>query len=438
MSVLAPAAPTMPRPWRRAAAWLGFLAPFFYLTYGSANWLAASRTDVPSLVFGWEHAIPFLPWTIVPYWSVNAFYGLSLFLCADRQELDTHGRRLVTAQIVAVVCFVLLPLRFSFDKPDHGGGLPGFLFDALAGFDKPFNQAPSLHIALLVILWVLYRRHCPAVLRPLLHLWFLMIGVSVLTTYQHHFIDIPTGALLGLACLWIWPDRGPSPLAGAAATRDPRRRQLAGRYAAGAMITAVAGRAIGGAGLWLMWPAVSMALVAANYYALGPGGFQKDPAGRMSLAPRLLLAPYLVAAFVSSRLWTRRDPAPVEVTPGVWLGRAPAGLDASRFAERVDVAAELPAARGARVRAFPMLDLVTPTAIELREATDAVRRAERPVLVHCALGYSRSAATIAAHLVRSGLADDAHAAVAMVRRARPGVVLSDAAVAEIGEAGRLP
>ena len=32
-------------------------------------------------------------------------------------------------------------------------GLPGFLFAVLGGFDKPFNQAPSLHIALLVIIW---------------------------------------------------------------------------------------------------------------------------------------------------------------------------------------------------------------------------------------------------------------------------------------------
>ena len=30
-------------------------------------------------------------------------------------------------------------------------GFAGFLFRALGAFDKPFNQAPSLHIALLVI-----------------------------------------------------------------------------------------------------------------------------------------------------------------------------------------------------------------------------------------------------------------------------------------------
>ena len=74
-----PVAALAARPWRRAIAWLCFLAPFFYLTYGAANWLTSLRVSVPSIVFGWEHAIPFLGWTIIPYWSINAFYGLSLF-----------------------------------------------------------------------------------------------------------------------------------------------------------------------------------------------------------------------------------------------------------------------------------------------------------------------------------------------------------------------
>lgn len=54
--------------------------------------------------------------------------------------------------------FLLWPLRYSFVRPETGGVF-GWLFAVLLGFDKPFNQAPSLHIVLLVVLWVRYAQH---------------------------------------------------------------------------------------------------------------------------------------------------------------------------------------------------------------------------------------------------------------------------------------
>ena len=51
-------------------------------------------------------------------------------MCATRAELDTHGRRLLTAQIVAVACFILFPLRAcfipggDFSAYYQAGGLP--------------------------------------------------------------------------------------------------------------------------------------------------------------------------------------------------------------------------------------------------------------------------------------------------------------------------
>ena len=300
------------RPWGRALLWLAGLGIFFYSSYGLANYLADQRVFVPSIVFGWEHGMPFLAWTIIPYWSVNLFYAASLFVCTSRTELDTLGRRLLTAQVIAVACFLFFPLRFSFAKPEIGGGLSGFMFDALLSFDKPYNQAPSLHIALLVILWVHYASHQPAWARWLLHPWFALIGLSVLTTYQHHFFDIPTGALLGLFCLWLWPDEMgvPSPPPG----EVRKRRKLAAYYGLGALALVVIGIGVGGWGLWLCYPAASLALVAANYLWRGAAGFQKRGDGSMPLAVRLLFAPYQLGAFLNSRWWTRRQPSAGEDT----------------------------------------------------------------------------------------------------------------------------
>lgn len=420
------------RPWKRAAAWLALLGPLFYAAYGFANWWAASRAAVPTLAFDWERSLPFWPWTIFPYWTINVFYALSPFLARDRHTLDRHGARLLTATCLAVACFVLWPLRFSFGQPEVSGA-PAFLFNALRSFDQPFNQAPSLHIALAVILWDWYRRLIsPPWARAVLHLWAFAICASVLTTWQHHFIDIPTGALLGLACVWLWPlERVASVPQGWRLAREGRRWKLAGLYAAGALAFLAAALALGGMGLWLAWPAASLALVALNYAGLGARGFQMDKRGRMRWAARWLLAPYRLGAAVNARLWTRRLPASVEVAPGLRLGRIPtlAEWEAAGRPRLVSLSAELqlPPVEGARC--VPLLDLAVPAPLALQRAAgviDGQRRAGKAVWVCCALGFSRSAAAAITWLRLHGAAASLVQAEGLVRQARPQIVLGAA------------
>ncbi|WP_420225362.1 dual specificity protein phosphatase family protein [Pigmentiphaga litoralis] len=444
----------------------------FFGTYGFATWATAQRAQVGSVVFGWEHLIPLWPWTIVPYWSIDLLYGLSLLLCATKRELDTHGRRLLTAQAIAVTCFLLFPLRFSVDRPAQDGVF-GWMFDVLMGFDKPFNQAPSLHITLLVVLWVCYAAHSRGIWKLLVHGWFALIGLSVLTTWQHHFIDLPTGVLAGWLCVWLWPDHRRAPTLKATFTTDAARRRLAWRYLAGAGVFALLA-CRGGAALWLAWPALSLGLVALNYAWLGPEGFQKRPDGTLSLAARWLFAPYLVAARINAAWWTRRHHHADAVVDGVWLGplrawkpsQAPGihgwvgvssngmsfndmGSNGMGFKDMcsngrslngmssndrklhdislIDMTAEIgvdPA--GCAYATFPVLDLTVPNVSTCLAAADAIEqmRQRGPVLVACALGYSRSATAVAAWLLCSGRAASVDDAVALLQRARPQVVLT--------------
>jgi cytochrome bd-type quinol oxidase subunit 2 len=191
-----------PHPWKEAMLWLLLLAPVFLIAYTTANLYAAQlpAARVHEVGMGWERSIPFLPWTILLYLSIYLLYVAAPFLCRTRRELRVHAGRFALATAISVVCFVLFPLRFGPARP-HVNGIPSLLFDLVGSIDHRYNQAPSLHIGLLVVLWSCYRRHCPSRWTWLLNLGFACIATSVLTTRQHHFFDIPTGFAVGvLAC----------------------------------------------------------------------------------------------------------------------------------------------------------------------------------------------------------------------------------------------
>jgi protein-tyrosine phosphatase len=254
----------------------------------------------------------------------------------------------------------------------------------------------------------------------------LLIGLSVLTTYQHHFIDLPTGLAVGFAALWALPDDEVSPLRQFALSSDRRRRRLALIYAAGALACAAIA-CLGGAWLWFFWPALSLALVATNYIAIGERGFQKAASGRLTVGARGLLAPYLAGAWINSRLWTRNQNEAAEVIDGVWIGRIPRDLRDSQFRGVIDLTAELSCGPvGDRFyRSVPVLDLTVPLSESLHEAAKAIdeARARGPVLVCCALGYSRSATAVVAWLLMTQRAATVDEGMAMVRKARPAIVL---------------
>ncbi len=415
------------RLWLRACYWLLLLGPFFFLSYSLANYLAAQQTNVPSIVFAWEKTIPFISWTIIPYWFIDLFYVVSLFICTTQRELDNHAKRLLLAQFIAVIFFIAFPLTFSVERPESTG-IASVMFTALEGFDKPFNQAPSLHITLLIVLWVVFARHLSKFMLWFCHAFALLIGVSVLTTYQHHFIDIPTGLLLGLFCLWVWPDDTTKVLT-LKISQDPRRRRLALYYGIAALVL-VAFSFAGGAALWWLWPAWSLLMVCLFYLALGVNGFQKNSQGQLSLAIRWMLLPYLIAARINALLWTRNLQSANHVVDNVCLGRFPSKkeINRGRYMTVVDMTAEFNApTANVDWHAIPSLDLVTPTAASLITAAQAIEQANRDkgVLVCCGLGYSRSTLAVLSWLLISQRAKSVKEAVDIVKKVRPQIVLKE-------------
>ncbi len=391
------------RLWPRKLAWLTFLAPFFFLTYNFANAAASRRAHVAVLMFPWERHIPYIAWTILPYWSSDLLYIISVWICRTRQELDLHAWRLTAIQVFSIACFLAFPLRGGFDQP-FVTGWAGDLFAALRTFDLPFNQAPSLHVALAVILWIRFRAHTSGAVRVLIGAWLLLVAVSTLTTHQHQFIDLQTGAWAGLLMLAALPER----------RVDNPQIRLTLMYLAGSLVCTVVAFALRGAGWFLLWPGFALSMVAAAYWTGDSAWLGKRPS--------FLMLPYTLAAWINSRLWTRGEPAKSHLMDAVWIGRAPSVLDRKGMNSVVGLAPELPIRDNAHVA---MLDLSPPTLDQLDAAVRAIAglASHRPTLVCCALGYSRSAIAAAAWLIAAGHAANSEDALAQVRRARPQVIV---------------
>lgn len=207
------AAPHRPSrfPWRDllpAAGWLAVLGPLFFVVYGWCNAFTAQRTGVGSFYFAWERRIPFVPWMILPYMSIDLFFAGSFFLCRDRAQLRTHAARILLAIALSAAGFLLFPLRYGWPRPAVDGWL-GTVFAPLNALDQPFNLCPSLHISLRTILWCVYGRSLRG--WPWLRLaaqgWFILIAVSTLLVYQHHVIDLLGGYLVAVVCCRLFPEK---------------------------------------------------------------------------------------------------------------------------------------------------------------------------------------------------------------------------------------
>jgi protein-tyrosine phosphatase len=94
----------------------------------------------------------------------------------------------------------------------------------------------------------------------------------------------------------------------------------------------------------------------------------------------------------------------------------------------LDLAAEFSEVKPLREICYcniPILDLTAPTIDQLGEMADFIDKHSQNgiVYVHCKIGYSRSAAAVAAWLLKTGKTGGVEAALALIRRARPGLVI---------------
>ena len=400
------------------------LSILFLIVYGGCNWITGHRANVGTFYFEWERKIPFVPFFILPYMSIDLFFVVAPFLCRTDRELVTLTKRIAAAIIVAGICFLLFPLRFAFSRPHVDGSL-GALFDWFRGMDAPYNLLPSLHAAFTLILCDIYFRQTRGFTRVAIMTWCVLIALSPVLTYQHHLVDIAGGFVLAGYCFYLLrePTLAPPVIV---------NRRIGSYYAAGAAVVLILGAICWPWGVLLLWPAIALGIVAIAYFRAGPIVFRKTE-GKLPWSTRFVLAPCLLGQYLSLLFYRSQCRSWDKVTPQIWIGgklgcRSANKALCSGVVSVLDLSAEFSEAKPFRkinYRNIPVLDLTAPTQAQLVEISKFIGDHSRngTVYVHCKIGYSRSAAAVAAYLMMSGKVKTAEEAFAMIRRVRPSVVI---------------
>lgn len=414
-----PPDPEKPPIWQQLAVscWLSFL---FVLVYNGCNYLASTRDDVGTCAFEWELGLfPFIPILIIPYWSIDLFFVLAPFFIRRRYLLGQHLRRVSAGIVVAGVFFLLFPLELAIQRPPVEGWLAPF-FSSLENFHNFYNCAPSLHIILRTNLWAIYVTPTRGALRYALSGWFFLIGASTLFCWQHHIMDVFTGQLVGLLCLWAFPSVPFDRVTTRPQSRVNASYRMAGWYGGGCLT--LVGLAVVGwpGGMLFLWPAAALFILTLAYLGGGPALLRKQ-GGRQLPSTRWLLNPYRWLALVTARHFNAGIPPWVELEPGLLLGRRLSSAEASTISATavLDLSAEYDECEEFLSRTYrniPVLDLTTPSLEQLQEGVDFLR-AHPNCYVHCSLGRGRTCLLAAAYKIASG--ESVEAALAKVREARP-------------------
>ena len=390
--------------------WMLYLGLMFFLLYGSANQYASLTAPHPSLVFGWEHNIPFIESFIVPYMASDLMFLVAFLLPYTRLELRVLAVRVFAIVFFSVLCFVVFPLQFTFDKPEAESF--SWLFTALSA-DLPFNQAPSLHVSFAVVLWYSMREKIDSkFFRVLLALWFGVIALSTLFVYQHHFIDLPTGALVGFLAVYFISKFGAEASDSIlTAFMTPRSLKMALYYLVASALFMVLAFQVSAL---FLYPFLSLFLVSV-VYAFGLNEMLYSSSLPEYFFKYTLFYPYILGNRLSWRYYKKRLSLMAEVKDGLYFGRKHDVTEVKTIQDKkfkliLNLAPEHHYFAKSPYTVYanlPFLDQTIPDPKLLHKAVLLIEEYKTEgVFVHCALGLSRSVLVISAWLLYTGYSRD--------------------------------
>lgn len=168
------------------------------LVYGICSMLTRN-TDLHSLALPADNAVPFLPWTIIIYFTCYIFWVVNYILIYGRSKEQAYRFLLadIASRTVCLMCFLLWPT--TIERPEIN--TDGF-FESLVRFlyavDAPVNLFPSIHClcSWYCFIGICKDREIPLEYRIFSLCYAIAVFISTLTTKQHVIVDVAAGIIL--------------------------------------------------------------------------------------------------------------------------------------------------------------------------------------------------------------------------------------------------
>jgi membrane-associated phospholipid phosphatase len=171
----------------------------FGTIWASANSLSGDQAERYPLYLGFEQSIPFVPWAMAIYFTLDVLAAIMPFLLRSRSRAIALMVLLIVQVVIAFPFFVWVPIQVGFTGEATSGVWGEFVTDpiGLPNYSQ-WNHLPSLHVAYsFTIAWA-FRREYGARCWWWMALWATVVSVSVLFVHEHHVIDIVAGFALFL------------------------------------------------------------------------------------------------------------------------------------------------------------------------------------------------------------------------------------------------
>jgi membrane-associated phospholipid phosphatase len=147
-----------------------------------------------------DQNIPFLAWTIYPYFALIAMMYAPIFY-KDKSNFYKALTAITIGVLINYLIFLLYPTTFPRPPQPEGELLHDIWYRWLISIDQPTNCFPSGHITSpFIAMHGLAKEHKK--FRILIYVIFSMASISILTTKQHYAVDLLGG--LGTAGLGIY------------------------------------------------------------------------------------------------------------------------------------------------------------------------------------------------------------------------------------------